>query len=202
MDPKAAKRDFFKGAIAHRRKHNGQPANPDGEVCEVEKCCDARCEAGKKSEFESLCTRRTKMRYDRRGTNLFAKNFCMRRRDQQKLSNEQNESMVCSSPSARFFSLCVKHARKMWDSFRLFSGTQNDSWTRLERKTVDLAFYGLTAPSPVGTCYSWQFLAKTRMQSLNLMRRNDESSCVGVEYDQFFLAFERPCTCSGRLFYF
>ena len=30
-------------------------------------------------------------------------------------------------------------------------------WTRLERKTVELAFYGLTAPSPVGKCYSWQF---------------------------------------------
>ena len=28
--------------------------------------------------------------------------------------------------------------------------------TRLEQKTVELAFYGLTAPSPVATCYSWQ----------------------------------------------
>ena len=30
-------------------------------------------------------------------------------------------------------------------------------WTRLERKIVELGFYGLTAPSPVGKCYSWQF---------------------------------------------
>jgi len=42
LDRKAAKRDFFEGAIAHRGKHNGQPANPDGEVCEAEKCCERK----------------------------------------------------------------------------------------------------------------------------------------------------------------
>ena len=46
----------------------------------------------------------------------FSTDFRMRRRDQQKLSNEKNESMkafFCSSPSARFFSLRVKRARKL-----------------------------------------------------------------------------------------
>ena len=38
-----------------------------------------------------------------------------------------------------------------------FPGRKMTLWTRLERKTVELAFYGLTAPSPVGNCYSWQF---------------------------------------------
>ena len=55
------------------------------------------------------------MRYDRKGKNLFAKNFCMRRRNQQKVSNEKNESMetfFCSSPSAYFFSLHVLNAPK------------------------------------------------------------------------------------------
>ena len=46
----------------------------------------------------------------------FSTEFRMRQRDQQKLSNEKNESMktfFCSSPSGRFFSLCVKRARKL-----------------------------------------------------------------------------------------
>ena len=41
-------------SIAHRRKHNGQPANPDGEVCEAEKCCDVRCEAGEKASLKAF----------------------------------------------------------------------------------------------------------------------------------------------------
>ena len=51
------------------------------------------------------------MRYDRKEKSLcknFSTDFCMRQRDQQKLSNKKNESMkafFCSSPSARFFSL-------------------------------------------------------------------------------------------------
>jgi len=61
LDRKAAKRDFFEGAIAHRGKHNGQPANPDGEVCEAEKCCEkeGKKKGKQKRKLISSCEKKT-----------------------------------------------------------------------------------------------------------------------------------------------
>ena len=71
-------------------------------------------------------------------------------------SFENNESMktfFCSSPSAHFFSLRVKRARKLWDSFRLFSAGCKMTPTRVKIwKYRSVARSLGSKPSVAGVC--------------------------------------------------